>query len=62
MTGNAGPATDGEQAPVGMIHVGISGPKETVTFHRHWPTSDRPRVRAFAAQMALDLLNRKLSQ
>lgn len=62
ITGNAGPATDGEQAPVGMIHVGISGPKETVSFHRQWPTSDRARVRAFAAQMALDLLHRKLSQ
>jgi nicotinamide-nucleotide amidase len=62
ITGNAGPTTDGEQAPVGMVHVGISGPQETVTYHRHWPTSDRIRVRAFATQMALDLLNRKLSQ
>jgi len=61
VTGNAGPTADGDGAPVGMIHVGISGPRDTVTFHRHWPTSDRPRVRAFAAQMALDLLNRKLS-
>jgi len=66
VTGNAGPTTDGPtsegiKAPVGMVHVGISGPNETVTYHRHWPTSDRPRVRAFAAQMALDLLNRKLS-
>jgi hypothetical protein len=43
-----------------MIHVGISGPKDTVPFHRVWPTSDRARVRAFAAQMALDLLHRKL--
>src|SRR5580692_3923362 len=62
VTGNAGPTTDGEQAPVGMVHVGISGPGGTKTYHRHWPTSDRVRVRAFAAQMALDLLNRKLSQ
>ncbi len=62
VTGNAGPTTDGEQAPVGLVHVGISGPTQTSTYHRHWPTSDRPRVRAFAAQMALDLLNRKLSQ
>jgi nicotinamide-nucleotide amidase len=61
VTGNAGPTTDGENAPVGMVHVGISGPGETVTYHRHWPTSDRARVRAFASQMALDLLNRKLS-
>lgn len=62
ITGNAGPTADDEKAPVGMIHVGISGPKETVSFHRHWPTSDRPRVRAFAAQMALDLLHRQLSR
>lgn len=62
VTGNAGPTTDGENAPVGMVYVGISGPRETATYHRHWPTSDRVRVRAFAAQMALDLLNRKLSQ
>ncbi len=62
VTGNAGPTADGDEAPVGMIHIGLSGPSETVTFHRHWPTSDRPRVRAFAAQMALDLLNRKLGQ
>ncbi len=62
VTGNAGPTTDGEQAPVGMIHVGLSGPAETTSFHRVWPTSDRARVRAFAAQMALDFLHRKLSQ
>jgi nicotinamide-nucleotide amidase len=62
VTGNAGPATNGEHAPVGMVHVGISGPSQTSTYHRHWPTSDRVRVRAFAAQMALDLLNRKLTQ
>ena len=67
ITGNAGPSVDGEEAPVGMIHVGISGPaligqRDTVSFHRQWPTSDRARVRAFAAQMALDLLNRKLNQ
>lgn len=61
ITGNAGPTADDEKAPVGMIYVGISGPGETVSFHRQWPTSDRPRVRAFAAQMALDLLHRKLS-
>ncbi len=62
ITGNAGPTTDGNEAPIGMIYVGISGPIETVSFHRQWPTSDRARVRAFAAQMALDLLHRKLSQ
>ena len=62
ITGNAGPTADGDEAPIGMIYVGISGPNETVSYHRQWPTSDRARVRAFAAQMALDLLHRKLSQ
>jgi len=62
ITGNAGPSRDGDQAPVGTIHVGLSGPKETVSYHRQWPVSDRARVRAFAAQMALDLLHRKLNQ
>ncbi len=62
VTGNAGPTTDGDEAPVGMIIVALSGPKETVVFERQWPASDRPRVRAFAAQMALDALCRKLNQ
>jgi nicotinamide-nucleotide amidase len=67
VTGNAGPTVDGaetglKQAPVGMVYVGISGPRDTISFHRHWPSSDRVRVRAFASQMALDLLNRKLGQ
>jgi nicotinamide-nucleotide amidase len=62
LTGNAGPTTDGTEAPVGMIYVALSGPKETVSFQRQWPASDRPRVRAFAAQMALDVLRRKLGE
>lgn len=60
ITGNAGPTTDGDEAPVGMIHVAIATPREVVAFERQWPTADRTRVRAFAAQMALDALNRKL--
>ncbi|HWE51656.1 MAG TPA: competence/damage-inducible protein A [Bryobacteraceae bacterium] len=61
VTGNAGPTTDGDEAPVGMIIVALSGPEGTVVFERQWPASDRPRVRAFAAQMALDALCRKLA-
>jgi nicotinamide-nucleotide amidase len=62
ITGNAGPNTDGSEAPVGAIYIGIAGPNDEVElFHRVWPASDRARVRAFAAQMALDMLNRKLS-
>ena len=60
ITGNAGPTTDGDEAPVGAVYIGIAGPWDTTVGHRLWPASDRPRVRAFAAQMALDLLNRKL--
>ncbi|HVW84250.1 MAG TPA: competence/damage-inducible protein A [Bryobacteraceae bacterium] len=60
ITGNAGPSTDGEEAPVGTMFIGLAGPRETTVGHRVWPASDRPRVRAFAAQMALDMLNRKL--
>lgn len=59
ITGNAGPATDGEEAPVGMMFVGLSSPDETIVMHRQWP-SDRTRIRAFAGQMALDMLCRKL--
>jgi nicotinamide-nucleotide amidase len=60
VTGNAGPTTDGDEAPVGTVYIGIAGPRDTTVYHRVWPASDRPRVRAFAAQMALDMLNRKL--
>lgn len=60
VTGNAGPTTDGEEAPVGTIIVGVSGPTGTTTLERRWPSGDRVRVRAFAAQMALDALHREL--
>jgi nicotinamide-nucleotide amidase len=60
ITGNAGPTTDGDQAPVGTVYIGLAGPRDTTVGHRVWPASDRARVRAFAAQMALDMLNRKL--
>jgi nicotinamide-nucleotide amidase len=60
VTGNAGPTTDGKEAPVGTVFIGIAGPRDTTVYQRIWPASDRPRVRAFAAQMALDMLNRKL--
>jgi nicotinamide-nucleotide amidase len=60
ITGNAGPSTDGSEAPVGTIYIGIAGSDETTVTHRVWPANDRGRVRAFAAQAALDLLNRRL--
>jgi nicotinamide-nucleotide amidase len=60
ITGNAGPTTDGDEAPVGTVYIGLAGPREVSSWHRVWPASDRTRVRAFAAQMALDMLNKKL--
>lgn len=60
ITGNAGPSADGEEAPVGTVFIGIAGPDKTEVTHRLWPVNDRGRVRAFAAQAALDLLNRRL--
>ena len=60
VTGNAGPSTDGDEAPIGTIYVALAGPDGTDVNHRVWPASDRQRVRAFAGQMALDMLNRKL--
>lgn len=64
ITGNAGPATDGAEAPVGTVYIGVAGPGDpvnTTVTRRIWPVNDRGRVRAFAAQAALDLLNRRLA-
>jgi len=62
ITGNAGPTTDGPEAPAGTFYVAIAAPLDVEVTERVWPAPDRARVRAFAAQMALDLLNRKLSR
>ena len=59
ITGNAGPATDGEHAPVGTMFVSLADVSGVTTIHRVLP-SDRERNRQFAAQMALDLLRRHL--
>jgi nicotinamide-nucleotide amidase len=60
ITGNAGPATDGPQAPVGIVYIGLATPAAVLTTHRQF-LGDRPRIRAFAGQMALDFLRRNLS-
>lgn len=62
ITGNAGPAADGGEAPVGTMFIAVSDAHHTTVTHRVWPLNDRGRVRAFAAQAALDLLNRRLAQ
>jgi nicotinamide-nucleotide amidase len=65
ITGSAGPSADGAEAPVGTMYIAVSGPagtsEQTTVTHRVWPLNDRGRVRAFAVQSALDLLNRRLA-
>jgi nicotinamide-nucleotide amidase len=61
ITGNAGPTTDGDDAPVGMVYVGLADPKETIVLDRQF-IGDRPRIRSFAGQMALDILRRRLAR
>jgi nicotinamide-nucleotide amidase len=60
ITGNAGPTADGGEAPVGTVCIGVAGPDGTEVTQRLWPLGDRERVRSFAVQAALDLLNRRL--
>ena len=61
ITGNAGPGTDGPQAPVGMIYVSLADPAGVITVNRLF-ASDRERIRHFAGQMALDLLRKRLTK
>jgi len=60
VTGNAGPTTDGDQAQVGMMYVGLATPAGVMSTHRQF-ASDRARIRAFAGQLALDYLRRNLA-
>ena len=60
ITGNAGPTTDGSEAPVGMVYVGVADHRGAAVFERQF-IGDRPRIRAFAGQMALDILRRRIS-
>ncbi len=61
ITGNAGPGTDGPQAPAGAVFVGLADQSGTLALHRQF-TADRARVRQFAGQMALDVLRRRLQK
>ena len=61
LTGNAGPGTDGNEAPAGTVFVALSDANGTVVLERQF-MADRPRVKQFAGQMALDLLRRRLQK
>jgi nicotinamide-nucleotide amidase len=58
VTGNAGPSA-AEDKPVGLVYIGVSDGKHTDVVEKHF-TGDRHKIRAYAAQTALDLVRRKL--
>jgi nicotinamide-nucleotide amidase len=59
ITGEAGPESS-TGAPVGTIFVGFAGPDGPSEALRFAMPGDRPRIRGFATQAALDLLRRRL--
>lgn len=59
VTGVAGPGGGTEATPVGTVFIGLAGP-ERVSAHKFRFLGDRDRIRAFAAQTAMDLLRRRL--
>ncbi len=59
VTGVAGPGGGGGTAPVGTVYIALAGP-EGVEARCFRFLGDRERVRAFAAQAALDALRRRL--
>jgi nicotinamide-nucleotide amidase len=59
ITGEAGPESS-TGAPVGTIFVGFAGPEAPPEALRFAMPGDRPRIRGFATQAALDLLRRRL--
>jgi nicotinamide-nucleotide amidase len=63
LTGIAGPGGGSAEKPVGTVHVAVAGPFSPPVEHRvaRFPGS-RERVRTFAAQMALEMLRRRLME
>ncbi|HEV8413069.1 MAG TPA: competence/damage-inducible protein A [Bryobacteraceae bacterium] len=59
ITGEAGPESS-TGSPVGTIFVGFAGPDGPPEALRFSMPGDRPRIRGFATQAALDLLRRRL--
>jgi len=59
VTGVAGPTGGTEEKPVGLVYHAVSDGRETEVVERRF-VGDRQRVRAWAAQQALDMLRRHL--
>ena len=62
ITGVAGPGGGSEEKPVGTVHVAVAGPtpEDTVTHRKLRLPGDRDRIRRFSAQIALEMLRRRL--
>lgn len=60
VTGVAGPEGGSEATPVGTVFIGLAGPDGVMSLKSRF-LGDRSRVRAMAAQTALDLLRKKLA-
>ena len=59
ITGAAGPDSADENAPPGTMYTALADAAGAIVVHRQF-LGDRQRVRTFTAQMALDLLRRRL--
>jgi nicotinamide-nucleotide amidase len=60
ITGAAGPDSGDEKVPVGTMYTAIADAAGTLVVHRQF-LGDRQRIRTFTAQMALDLLRRRIT-
>ena len=59
ITGAAGPDSGGDNVPVGLMWVGLADPAGVMAVQRQF-LGDRQRIRGFTAQMALDVLRRRM--
>jgi nicotinamide-nucleotide amidase len=60
ITGAAGLGIAGDKVPAGAMYVGLADAAGAMVLHRQF-LGDRQRIRAFAVQMALDLLRRRIT-
>ena len=59
VTGVAGPDGGTDEKPVGLVYIGLAGPKGTVVRRINWP-GQREQIRGIASMVGLDLLRRAL--